>query len=353
MADMEITQDVVDFFEEIKGTSEVTPVQDTMEVTTPTEETEVETTEPAEEQEQVETEPVSEEEPSEEQETETEVEEEVEQEEDPAETDWEKRYKDLQAHTDRQLAESNRQLAELQQWAQSAHAWQQQVIAERQQEQQQVQQAQVQVSPEQVAQQLDMNPVGTFQWIAHNRPDLMPNVITMVRGKENLGDQVADAMLVEFQQFQLAQYNAQQEQRFEQAAAQNQPAPEVGPVMEQIVHVLEERHGEPFKALNADIAAKATEAAPAFQQYMQSNGLEITPAAIADFVTQIYLDIREEKLNQKAAAPAKPVKLTPAQHVEQTGGNVPNQATPDDDAINEILQGARALGVDVSAPASV
>lgn len=347
MGDMEISQEVMDFFENLSNeepeTTETEPVAEGDE-TEHSEEPALEEQEHSEE---------SIEEPVSEQEELTQQDENEQEEEEPAEVDWEKRFKDLQSQKDREVNAVSEQLAQLQQWAQQQYAWQQQVIAEQQQSQAQAQQeAVIPVTREQVDQQLDMNPVGTFQWIAVNRPDLMPSVISMVREKEKLGNVVADQMMAEWTNYQLAQQQYAFDERLQIQQAEMQAPQQVSATMEQIIGTLEQRHGETFSALKEDIAEKAVEAAEPFKQYMNQNGLEITPQAVADFITQIYLDVREERLNVQAQKPKGPQKLTPQQHVESSGGNRQKDTTPDEDAMNELLQGAMALGIDVTQPAS-
>lgn len=349
MADhLEISDEVMEFFQTLSNdepaaTEEApvteAPVEEAQEPTeeAPVVEETVVPTEQVEEQQEPTEEPVSEEQTE--------------------EVNWEERYRHLQSQKDREVQAAQQQLDQLQQWAQQQYAWQQQVVADQQQQAQMAQQQQVvQVSREQIDSELDRNPIGAFQWVAANRPDLMPNVISMVREKEQLGHEVADAMMTEWTQFQMQQHSAQVQQQLEatQAQYQNQQVPgQVNDTMVQILGTLEARHGEPFKALSADIATQAIEKAESWKQYMHENGLEVTPQSVADFVTGVYYDIRESRLQTAASAPAKPVKLTPQQHVENPGANRQVESTPDQDAINELMEGARALGIDVSAPASV
>jgi len=196
---LEISDEVVDFFENLKneGNEEVVeaegvePAVEEAQEPVETVETEQEGEQPTEVVEEQEEAP----EAVSEQETET-----------NEDDSWEARYKNLQAQKDREVAATQQQLAQLQEWAQQQYAWQQQLIAE-QQRAAQAQQAQPQqqaVTQEEVSTALDQNPVQTFQWIAYNRPDLVPNLITMVRGKENLGDEVADRFSNEWTQFQIA-----------------------------------------------------------------------------------------------------------------------------------------------------
>lgn len=260
----------------------------------------------------------------------------------------EKRRREQQAQYDRKIATMEQQLAQMNEWAQQQYAWQQQLVQEERRKQEEAQQsAQLHVSQEQVDAALQNDLRGTYQWVAMNRPDLMPYIVGKAREDERYGHSVADQMLVEFQQFQMQRQQAQFE---EQRQVQEAPA-QVESTMLQILTSLEGKHGETFTAMKDQISEAAAEAGPAFFEYMSSNGYEVTPQTVADFISQVYLDLREQNINKAAAKPRGPQKLTPQQHVENPGAQQGNQTTPNEDAINELLKGARSLGIEVSASA--
>lgn len=342
MADMELSEEVMSFFENLDNDEPA--VQET------------------EQTETVEIEPVNEEVQTEETEEALEVdpneitaEEEVTNDENVEETaeetdTWEDRYRNLQSQKDREIAAVSEQLNTLQQWAQQQYAWQQQLVSEQQaQAQQQAQASQrVEITRDQVDSSLDLDPVGTFRYIAQSRPDLMPNLISMVRGKEQLGHEVADQMSAEWTNYQIAQQQEMFQRQLQEQQYRTEAPQQVSATMQQILGTLEQRHGETFVALRDEISEKAAETAPHFKQYMEQNGMEVTPQAIADFISQVYLDVREQKMNEAAQKPQRPKKLAPEQHVESSSANRHREATPDEDAMNELLQGARALGIDVT-----
>lgn len=343
MPDFDISDEVISFFEDLDKTAEEAPSTEapaetgaeatpeaSAEAATPVEGDEapvtLETAENAPETPEETTEQPTEEEPD----------------------TWEDRYKNLQSQKDKEIAAVNQRLAEMQNWAQQQYAWQQQQVAEQHQRAQAEQQQQnVQVSRDQLDQAIETDLRGTFQWVAYNRPDLVGHTIAMVRGKEQYGHEVADLMQVEFNQF-LAQQTQQQNMQLRQ---EMQAPQQVAEAMGAVETALLERHGESFSALQPEVAAKAQELAPAFKQYMDAHGEEITPKAVFDFMTNVYHDVREAKLTEAAAQPRTAVPLTPQQHVESSNAAPRNEVSAEEDAINEIVRGAQNMGIEVT-PAS-
>lgn len=267
----------------------------------------------------------------------------------------EKRIRGLQSLHDRQMAEVQNQLAQMQQWAQQvyqAQLQQQQAMQMAQQEAQKAQQAPIQqVTREQLEGAVEQNVVQAFQWTVANRPDLVATTIALARDKH--GHEIADQMQVEYNDYkrqqdvqaQTAMIEAQQ-----QALAERDAPAQIESQMNQIVESIASQYGDAFTEIQGDFLARANETAPAFKEYLESQGLEMTPDAVHWFLNKTVQDVREERLNTKASKPRKPRKIKNEEHIEtSTSGHVP-QATPEDDAINELLEGARALDMDFTLP---
>lgn len=363
MTDFEISDDVRSFFEDlskpepdpvIEVTAENPPVPDENIVN----EIEV-VTEPAAETPPVETT------------TEPTATEATETQQEPAPEEEQTEYQKWQSMKDREIADmrkdfearieaQNEALRQQYEWNQQVFQQQQQAAIEAQQAREQQQQQQnLHVDPETLDRAMQNDLRQTFAWVASNRPDLVPTVISKVRADverypNGMANQVADSMQVEYSRFEAQRAAQTAQEQMEQALAQQaqQFAPsqeeQVTATMEQIVTHLEAKHGESFKALGPEIEAKAAEMGPAFRQYLAQHGQELTPQAIADFMTQIYFDVREQKLQQVASQPRQAVELQPSQHIENPGAAFEQAVTPDDDAINEILKGAEALGIGVT-----
>lgn len=337
MSDMEITDEVVEFFESLNdepAAEETTETEVAPEEGEQPDEAEVEGEEASEEEHQEEVEEAPEEE---------QVEEQPEEELHPAEI----ARREQQAIYDRKLAEMQQQIAAQNQWQQQQYQYQQEQLRMQQEQAQQQTQQQLHVTAEQLEAGIENDLAGTFRWVAHNRPDLVPAIASRVREHEAYGNQVADAMLVEFNQFQVQRATEQ----YQEQIAQQQAPQQVEQVMGQIIQGLEQRHGEAFSGLKGEIAEEAGKLIEGWGQWMTQQGHEIRPQDVADFVTQVYFDVRQQKLNTVAQQPRKPQKLTPNQHVENPTAITRKESTPDEDAMNELLEGARSLGIDVT-PAS-
>lgn len=261
---------------------------------------------------------------------------------------YERRIRELQSHKDQQIAQ-------LQQQIQAQQQWQQQVYEQMQQQQVLAEQAQRQatghVTADDLARGLQTSPKETFQWVAHNRPDLIPQLTHLARQTETLGDAAADSMIVEYQNFQIRQMQEQQaaQQQAEYEAYQQQQAPLiVEQTINGIVESLAEQYPD-FTELSDEVNQLAAERSDQFRTYCYHNGIEITPDVMRDFLRGTYLDVRDARMSQEARKPRKPRKVQSTEHVERGGpGNGPEELTPDEAAMNEILEGAVKLHMDIS-----
>lgn len=277
---------------------------------------------------------------------------------DEALVDWEKRYKDQQSYHDQKIAAVEQQLAQMNEWAQNVYQQQllqaQQAQAAAQQAAQQAPQTQ-HVTDQQLLNAVDQDVQRTFQWVALNRPDLVPKVVSMTRKNEKYGHDVADEMLLEFTTYQAqqqqARFEAAEQARAQQEAAARAPQ-QIQETMSSMISGIEQQYGESYKAVELDFIARATETAPQFREYMEAQGLALTPDAIHYFLTKTFNDIREENLSKQASKPRKARKVAPGEHAEtSTQGQGPDdELTADQLAINEILSGAKELAIDTNVP---
>lgn len=285
---------------------------------------------------------------------ETELDDETPDEEDEEDLDpVEKRFRGLQSLHDRQMAEVTQQLAAMQQWAQQVYQAQLQQHQAQTVAQQQQYQAQVpDPTPEQLKQGVENDLVRTWKTIAPQRPDLVPRMIAQAR--EAHGNETADAMQVEYNQFLVQQNTIAAQQQYEQLQAQQveRDRPEqMRTQMAEIMGSVAQQYGDAFTAVQDDFIARAKETAPLFREWMDEQGYEITPDAIRHFLVDTLQEVRETNLNKQAAKPRKARKAAPQDHVEgSTSGERPEDLSPDQLAINEILEGARELSIDIVAP---
>lgn len=263
----------------------------------------------------------------------------------------EKRLRDLQSHKDQQIAQMQRSLQQQQEWAQQAYLQMQQMQQQIMQAAQQPVSAPQQITPQQLQQNLRTDPVGTFQHIATQRPELMPQLTTIVRQTEGMGDVAADSMLLEFQKYQITQLEERRQAEWQQMQDAQYEA-ELPQIVEQqmtgIVQQLAERYPD-FNELSDDVSTLAAERGPMLEEWCYRNQVEMTPDVIRNFLHETYLDVRDAKLKQKAVAPRKPRTVSPQQHVESsTASHGDTSLSADQAAMNEILEGARSLSIDIS-----
>lgn len=274
---------------------------------------------------------------------------------DESEVDWEKRYKDQQSFHDQQMAATQAQLAELQAWAQQSYQSQLQMKQEIEQARQATtSQASSYVSDQDLATALDNDAQKTFVWVAQNRPDLVPKMVAMTRQNEKLGHEVADEMMFEYQQYQTNMERAERARIQQQIEADRAQAAAPAHIEEQMIGIIgsiKQQYGAAFDAVEDEFVQRTTETADAFKEYLDQQGLELTPDAIHYFLTKTFNDIREEKLNQKAAKPKRPRKMSAKDHIEtSTQGLGDDTLTADELAINEIIAGAKELSIDTTLP---
>lgn len=271
---------------------------------------------------------------------------------------WDKRFRDQQSFYDKKLAEVTGQLEQMNQWAQTVY--QQQMAQHQAQLQAQAQQAPAAdtriYSDAEIAGAVSQNYEQAFVYAATQRPDLMPRVVAAARADEKLGHAVADEMMFEYSKYQLSQQQKAIDEAREAAVAQREadlaPA-QVQETMGQLVKSVADQYGDAFTAVQDDFITRAQETAPAFREYMEKNGHEMTPDAVRSFLVQTLLDVREQKLNALAAKPRKPKKLSPKEAVESStsaDGSRPEDMSADELAIHELMSGAKELGIDMSTP---
>lgn len=261
-----------------------------------------------------------------------------------------------QAESDRKIAALEQQLQQLQQYAQQVYAQQMQAYQAQQAQTQQAQQANpyAGLTKDHVVNAVESDLVGTFQVVAQYRPDLVAPTIASAR--EKYGHEIGDQMQLEYNQYLLAQERAEREAYAEQQAqarASEEAPAQMQQMMVGLIENISSQYGDAFKEIEADFIARAQETAPAFKEYMENQGLEMTPDALHYFLTKCVNDVREERIASQASKPRKPRKVAPEQHVENSTnnqGNRPEDMTEDERAISELLEGARELAIDISSP---
>lgn len=269
----------------------------------------------------------------------------------------EKRIRNLQSLHDRQMHDMRAQLEALQTWAQNSYQHQvqqhQQLVAAQQAPQVQ-QNPLANVTPEVLKQGIETDLATTFRQIAAHRPDLMARTISMAR--ETYGNETGEQMQLEYNNYLVQQQAEAQEAKWAALQAQQveaqQPA-QIEATMNTLVNDIADQYGDAFDAIRDDFIAKASESAPAFREYMDGRGLEMTPDAINYFLQKCVNDVREERIMKQASKPKRARKVAPSEHVETStngDGNRAEDMTADELAINELLEGAKELSIDTSRP---
>ena len=271
----------------------------------------------------------------------------------------EKRFRNLQSLHDRQMNEMRERMTELQTWAQNSYQHQvqqhQALLAAQQapQAQQQVNPL-ANVTPEILKQGIETDLATTFRQIATHRPDLMAR--TIAEAREIYGNETGDQMQLEYNNHLLQQQNAAQEARWAELQQQQQVAQQPAQIeaaMSTLVDDIAAQYGEAFETIREDFIAKASGAAPAFREYMDGRGLELTPDAINYFLQKCVNDVREERIMKQASKPRRARKVAASEHVETStngDGNREEDMTADERAINELLEGAAELSIDTTRP---
>ncbi len=270
----------------------------------------------------------------------------------PEEDDWQLKARKIQAAKDREVAELQKQLQELRE-AQAEARGREEARKEYGQQDESAQVASV--TAEDLQQGIQTNLPATFQWTVVNRPDLVPNLITMVRETEGYGNATADQMIVEYNGY----LNQQAVERAEEVRKEMQTQQEASQAplrqreaMDEMVGNLTERFGETFVAAQDEISARLQTDGREYIAYLQNeaakNGedFQVTPELMRDMMIDIYLEIRENALNEQSMAPKAPEKVPAG---AKALGQSASSDRPDDeqDMISDFLEGARGNDITV------
>lgn len=269
-----------------------------------------------------------------------------------AEDDWQLKARKIQAAKDREVAELQKQLAELRE-AQAEARGREKAREEMGQQESQSQLASV--TQEDLQHGVETNLPGTFQWTVLNRPDLVPSLITMVRETEGLGHGVADQMVVEYQGY-LHQQSLEEARSIREELTAQQEASQAPlrsqEAMHGVVENLTDRFGETFAAAQEEISHRLQTDGREYIAYLESearkNGedFQVTPDLMRDMMIDIYLEIRENALNEQANAPAKPTKVPAgAKALGQSASN--DRPDDDQDFLNGFIEGAREADMNI------
>lgn len=236
-----------------------------------------------------------------------------------------KGYDNLQSLKDKEIAEVKRAVEEAQQQNQQWNEWYQHQQQEQQQyaEQQQQVQQNTPSSQEELAYNIEVDPMGTFRRAAQYTPELVPSIIAYVR--QSKGDHLADSMMLENQQAQNYAIQQQQQQMLEQQQQQMQQPALQQDNMTKAIDAVKQHYGEEFTALEEDVSAA-----------LGSGNYKIdfsNPASIAGAVENAYLRVYREKA-MEAAKTATDQPQAPAQQAE-TGSPGQAPVLDEDDQIRQ------------------
>ena len=271
---------------------------------------------------------------------------------DEEEDDWELKAKKIQAAKDREVAELRKELQSLRE-AQAEARGREQARKELGEQEQHSQLASV--TEEDLKYGIETNLPGTFQWTVLNRPDLVPGLISMVRSHERGGNEVADRMVIEYADYkaELARQASEekwetvrQEREAEQAPLRSQEA------MHEVVESLTERFGETFEAAKDEINQRLQTDGREYIQYLADEAakdgedFQVTPELMRDIMVDIYLEIRENALNEKAMQPSKPEKV-PAGAKALGQSATDNRPEDEQDFLDSFINGAREADMNI------
>lgn len=267
----------------------------------------------------------------------------------PVGDDWQEKFKKLQSAKDRELSQMQRELQELRE-AQAREAGRREALQEHEQTLQQQQFNQV--TPQDLKEGIEQNLPATFQWTVQHRPDLVPQLISMVRETEGYGNATADQMVVEYTEYREAQREASIEAKI-QAMREESEAKEAPlrqrEAMESVVADLTDRFGDNFTAAQDKIAEIMQTDGAEYIAYMQSQdpGFEVTPEVVRDMMVDTYIMLREESLNQAASEPDRATAVPAA--AQPLGGGAQSIEDPnsDEEVINSFIRGARAADMSI------
>lgn len=268
------------------------------------------------------------------------------------EDDWQLKARKIQAAKDREVSELQKQLAELRE-AQAEARGREAALREYQGQDETSQVAAV--TTEDLQTGIQTNLPGTFQWTVLNRPDLVPSLITMVRETEGYGNATADQMVVEYNGYLHQQTLAQQEELREEIRASQEAAQaplRSQEAMHSVVGDLTERFGETFAAAQDEISHRLQTDGREYIAYLESEAkkagesFQVTPDLMRDIMIDIYLEIRENALNEQSMQPGKPEKVPAgAKALGQSASN--DRPDDDEDMISDFLSGARGADITV------
>lgn len=265
------------------------------------------------------------------------------------EDNWEVKARKIQAAKDREVAEANRELQKLREELAEKRG-REAALSEQQQNGQQ--EANNSVTVEDLRHGVDTNLAGTFQWTVAYRPDLVPSLITMVRNTEGMGHELADQMVVEYSDYKAQLAAKRAEELYETRAAEREA--EQAPLrqreaMESVVESLTERFGENFEAAREEIGKRLETDGRKYIEYLQSEAVKagedpakvVTPQLLREMMSDIYLEIREQALNEKAGEPQPPSKVPATANALGTTSPGNEQTDDTEDFLNSFVSGAR------------
>lgn len=232
----------------------------------------------------------------------------------PVEDDWQEKAKKIQAAKDREVAQMQKELQQLRE--QIAEQRGRDEARRELQSSEQSAQAQA-VTAQDLQDGINTNLASTFQWTVAHRPDLVPQLISMVRETEGYGHQTADQMVVEYQEYKDQQRQQELEERFNKLTQEREEAQaplRAQAAMEDVVAGLTDRFGENFVAAQDEIAKRMETEGRAYIEYLQSEDpdFQVTPELVREMMVDIYLEIREQAMNSQANAPQAPQPAPPA-----------------------------------------
>lgn len=245
-----------------------------------------------------------------------------------AEVDWEKRYKDLQSHTDRQLAEMQ---GTVEQQVQEQLQQFQQQQAEAQQQAQMQQPVDMEVLSEQVKQ----NPTMAFQAAVQARPDLIDPVIGFIA--EHHGAVEAEQARGALRQMEQAMYQ-QQMAEFQQQQQQERMAAEAPKMLEEGINSIVDsvKESDDFKDVFDDLQEPAAQILEQeWAAYTEMQGHPPSPDMWQGLVEKSFLRAWQQTHTANAATEDTPPP--PAPHVE-TGGERVRQPNKQDDVVGSMIE---------------
>ena len=224
--------------------------------------------------------------------------------------DMEIGLRELQSHKDREIAQINAKLEAYESLLNSSPEPEPQMI---------------QVSGEELEAGIDQAPVDTFQWAMQNRPDLIPNVIGLVRDKH--GNVPADQMQATYNN---AMIMAQQE-HFQNQMNQAFAPQQMQQGFSQAIDYVQKKYGEEFDTLRDETV----------KELSQLGGLEsYDPETVALAIEYSFLNAYRNNARQAATNNTAPVVPSPLEFVE---AGAPGQGAPKlskDDAVRSEIEEA-------------